>query len=322
MKTKKTIFYMLAIILGGCLQSLHPLYTDKDLIFEEKLIGKWSGEESIWEFRQGEGKAYKMRVLDGKEAWFIAHLAKFEDMMFLDIFPDGKTLEDTQGFYKMHLLGLHTFMKVEQIEPTLQLRKLDYEKVSDMLKEDPNLLKHEIIDDRLVLTAPTKQLQEFMVKYANEEGVFNDTTEFTRREPLYTDQDLIFDENLIGQWEGKNGEILDSIRMEEKAYEMMYDMIFVDQDGTEYHCIANLVKLKETMFLAVFFDKSSFDDEGSYGAHLIPDYLEMVEQVEPKLLLRHIDYEEVAEMLKGDTESLKQETTDADYTFEGIRVQL
>ena len=317
MKTKKIVFYMLAIILGGCLQSLHPLYTDKDLIFEEKLIGKWSGEKGIWEFRQGEGKAYKMRVLDGKEAWFIARLAKFEDMMFLDIFPDGKTLEDTQGFYKMHLLGLHTFMKVEQIEPQLQLRMLNSDKVSEMLKEDPNLLKHEVVDGRLVLTAPTKQLQEFMVKYANEEGVFNDTTDFTRREPLYTDQDLIFDENLIGQWKGKNGEILDSIRMEDDD---AYDIIYIDEDETKYHCIANLVKLKEMMFLAVFLDKSSFDGEDSYGAHLIPDYLEMVEQVEPELLLRHIDYEEVAEMLKGSSKSLKQETTDADYTFEGTRM--
>ena len=311
---------MPVIILSGCfLQSLHPLYTDKELIFEEKLIGKWSEDEgNLWEFREGEGKAYKMRVFDGKEAWFIAHLVELEDMMFLDVYPDGETLEDMQDFYRMHLLPVHTFLKVDQIEPKLQLRTLDYEKVSDMLEEDPNLLKHEAVNDGIVLTAPTKQLQEFILKYANEEDVFGEPMELTRRQPLYTDQDLIFDENLIGQWEGKDGKILDSIRVED--YEA-YDMTYVDEDETEYQCIANLVKLKGMVFLALFSDESSLEYKDSCGSHLIPDYFVMVEQVEPILLLRHIEYDEVAEMLEGDPESLKQETTDTDCTFEGIRVQ-
>lgn len=315
MGTKKAAFYLLAVMLGGCvLSSLHPLYTDEELIFEEKLIGKWSDEHNIWEFRAGEPNTYQMRVFDGKEGRFVAHLVKLEDMLFLDIFPDEPCLEQDNDFYKLHILPTHTFMKVDQIGPKLQLRAMDYDKVSKMLQEDPNLLKHEVIEDRIVLTASTEQLQEFIVEYANEEGVFADATELTRRQPLYTDEDMIFDESLTGVWEGKDGETLDSIRMGEKAY----DMIYIDEDGTEQQCIANLVKLRDMMFLAIFFDKSSVEDKDSYGLYLIPDLFVLVDQVEPQLRLLPIitDYEKVSETLQNDPNLLKQEAEEADLVLE------
>jgi len=324
MKAKKAAFYLLAVMLGGCvLSSLHPLYTDEELIFEEKLIGKWSDENNLWEFRAGEPNTYQMRVFDGKEGRFVAHLVKLGDMLFLDIFPDGETLGEPQAFYGFHILPVHTFMKIEQIEPKLQLRAMDYDKVSKMLEEDPNLLKHEVVEDRIVLTASTEQLQKFIVEYAGEGGVFADeATELTRRQPLYTDEDLIFDERLTGVWEGKDGETLDSIRMGEKTY----DMIFADEDdGAEFQFIANLVKLKGMTFLALFFDKSSLsaggrlpaENKDSYGLHLIPDCLVLVDQIEPQLRVRLMDYEKVSELVK-DPNSLKQEAGEPDLVLERI----
>lgn len=308
MAMKKAAFYLLAVMLGGCvLSSLHPLYTDEELIFEEKLIGKWSDGNNIWEFRAGEPNTYQMRVIDeeSKEGRFVAHLVKLKDMLFLDIFPDGVTLGEPQAFYGFHLLPTHTFMKVDRIEPKLQLRAMDSDKVSEMLNEDPNLLKHEVVEGHIVLTASTEQLQEFIVEYAGEGGVFADeAAELTRRQPLYTEEDLIFDESLTGVWEGKDGEILDSIRMKEKAYDMKY----IDKDGTELQFFANLVEIKCMTFLALFFNKSSVEDKDSNGLHLIPDLLVLVKQIEPELrLLPMTDYEKVSELVK-DPNSRKQET--------------
>ncbi|MHC4462460.1 MAG: hypothetical protein ACYS6W_06185 [Planctomycetota bacterium] len=314
MGPKKAAFYLLAIMLGGCvLSSLHPLYTDKELIYEEKLIGKWSDGNNIWEFRAGEPNTYQMRVLDeeGKEGRFAAHLVKLENMLFLDIFPDGETLGEPQAFYSFHLLPTHTFMKVEQIEPKLQLRMMDYDKVSKILKENPNLLKHEDVEDRIVLTASTEQLQKFIIKYANEGGVFADeAAELTRRQPLYTKEDLVFDESLTGVWEGKDGEILDSIRMKEKAYDMKY----IDKDGTELQFFANLVELKGMTFLALFGNKSSAEDKDSNGLQLIPDWLVLVDEIEPLLQVQLMNYEKVSELVK-DPNSRKQETEETNPVF-------
>lgn len=313
MGTKKAVFYLLAIVLGGCIiPSLHPLYTDDTLIFEEKLVGKWVEDDGgIWKFEKSSENEYKMTITG--EGQFIVHLVELEGMLFLDLFPDDPHLE--QGdFYKCHLLPVHTFMKVDRIDPNLQLRVMNPEEVSEMLKEDPNLLKHEGVDDGIVLTASTKQLQEFVIEYANEEGVFGDPQEFTRRMPLYEDEDLVFDANLIGQWEGKDGEILDSIQMGEKTY----DMIFVDGNDIEYQFFANLVKLKGMTFLALFLDSSSVQEKDSDGLYLIPDYFALVKQIEPQLRLQEMDYEEVREMLQNAPASLSQEAAEDDYVFERV----
>lgn len=320
MKTKKIAFYLLAALLSGCLPSLHQLHTDDTLIFEERLVGKWKDEDNIWEFRKAGEKEYEMRVLDGeaKEGRFEAHLIELEGMMFLDVFPDTEALEDMQEYYLMHILPAHTFMRVAQIDPNLQLRMMNPGAVSDILKDDPTLLKHELVYDDIVLTAPTEQLQKFVVEYADVKDVFGDATEMTRLEPIYTDDDLVFDANLVGQWEGKDGEILDSVQLSERAY----DLMFVDEDGDEHQLYANLARVNGITLMAIFTDKAELDpnDTHAYAFHLIPDAIFKVDRIEPDLILQHLEYEEVLEILGNDPSS--QEAAEPDYFFEGIRTEL
>jgi hypothetical protein len=74
------------------------------------------------------------------------------------------------------------------------------------------------------------------------------------------------------------------------------------------------------MLLAVYFSEPS-NNEKACGLHLIPDKFAVIDQIEPKLLLREMDYEEVCEMLKDGPDSLKQETAKPEYSFEGIRIE-
>lgn len=184
MKTKKFLFYLLAALLGSCIPSLHPLYTDKELLFKENLIGTWTEEDSQWVFEEGsEPNSYDLAVTDNEgKGEFTAHLVKIDNMLFLDLFPEEPDLEGANDFYKSHLLPVHTFIKVEQIEPILKMRMMDPEEMGDMLENDPNLIKHEIVEDRVVLTASTNQLQKFMKEHANDEGLFNEPIEMKRPE--------------------------------------------------------------------------------------------------------------------------------------------
>jgi len=122
---------------------------------------------------------------------------------------------------------------------------------------------------------------------------------------LFTDKDLIFEQKLIGKWKGKEGETAVFEGMEEKAYKITV----TDKDGEKQTASANLFRQKNMMFLCVSFDDL---DEIIYAT---------VDQIEPKLLLRGMDYGEAAEMLEKHPESLKQEADKVDYTFEGIRMQ-
>jgi len=323
MKTKKTVLYLLVLLLSGCLPSLHQLYTDETLVFEEGLIGKWrADEDDIWQFRKAGEKEYELRIYDMEKECgrFEAHLVKIKDMMFLDLYPDSEQINDLDDFYKLHLMAVHTFMKVDRIDPNLQLRIIDYDEVEDMLEDNPDALKHEVVDERIVLTATTEQLQEFVV--ANVKTIFgdtNDASDMTRLEPLYTDDDLVFDSNIVGQWEGKDGEILDSKKSGEKAY----DLRFVEKDGTENQLFANLVRLNGRKFLAVFSDKSELNpnEPYAYAFHLIPDEFLEIEQTEQDLTLRRIDYDEISQLLKNGQFQVKPKTTDASHLFEGVRIK-
>ena len=315
MKTEKAIFCLITLMLGGCgvLPSLHPLYTDEDLIFEEKLIGKWLEDEGnkICEFKVAGGESYKLRVFDGKEGRFEAHLVKLGDMLFLDLLPAELNLDESD-FYEWHFLPVHTFLAVDQIDPNLQLRTMNPE--PEPLKEDPNLLKCERVGDRLVLTAPPEELQQFVIEYANTEGVFGSETTFTRLEPLYTDEDLIFDEKLLGEWKGENGEIVDIIRMGEKAY----DIILIDKGNTEYQLTAHLARLKHMMLMGVFYGHPELDPNDPYKFHLIPDFLVKIEHKDSTVRSETLEYNEVVEMLRNDPNLLTYEVTNPDGVLERL----
>ena len=198
MEIKKFLFYLLAALLGGCVpvMSLHSLYTEENVVFEEKLLGTWVDEpnspETIWEFnRIDEPKnAYKLILSDdkGQKGSFVAHLVKLENSLFLDVFPDEFPCDTedpnkTDWLYNVFfLVPVHTFIKIDSIEPQLKMRLADDDKMAELLEEDPNAVKHMSIEDRLILTASTKELQAFVLKYADDNRVFPDKIVLNRRE--------------------------------------------------------------------------------------------------------------------------------------------
>ena len=174
MKTKVKIaaFYFLAIVLGGCVPSLHPLFTENELIFDANLVGVWSPTDSneTWEFKPG-GKGYECIYVDNnsKIGRFDAGLGKLQNNMFLDIYPKELNLTEN-GFYKMHFLAAHSFIRVYLTKDLLELRAMNPENLDKLLKSDPNIIKHERLGgDSIVLTASTKELQEFMLRYGVDE---------------------------------------------------------------------------------------------------------------------------------------------------------
>ncbi len=324
MKTKKSIFYCVALLIAGCLPSLHPLYSDKTLIFKEELIGKWMQDDSsLWQFTRAGEKEYELRICDGEKQLgrFSTHLIKIQGMMFLDLYPDSEPLEDLDDFYKVHILPVHTFMKVDQINPNLRLRMIDYDKVEKMIESDPNIIKHEVInDDRIVLTASTEELQNFVVEHVD--TIFDDSNDSSgaiRLEPLYMEKDIVIDPNFVGQWKDEDGGILNSKRMGETAYELMY----TGMDGTKHEVFANLIRHNNEMFLAVFTDKADLDPDqpNAYPFHLIPDWFFKAEQTKSELILQKINYKDAAQILRNNVSPTQYQSEDADFVFRGTRVE-
>jgi len=205
------------VLLAGCVPvfSLHPLYTRETITFEEKLLGTWvnDAEESTmtWQFarlelsadehlggelRDQDQKGYQMSVSDkeGRRGSFLACLVKLQDRLFLDIMPDrypsgeadskGAKLAYNADFF----LPVHTFLRVTSIGDPLKIRLTNGDEFKKLLKAEPKTVKHEVVDDRPILTASTEELQAFMVKYADDNRLFTDEVPFQRM--FHIDSDL------------------------------------------------------------------------------------------------------------------------------------
>jgi len=210
MKTKKILFYLLAALLGGCVpvMSLHPLFTEEDLVFEEKLLGTWvddpNSPKSTWEFKrivdsskkewefdlpQKPEKAYKLILFDYKEVTkgsFFAHVVKLIDRLFLDVYPSqlpSAKIDPNEDwvFNTLFLIPGHSFAIIDSIEPQLKIRWTTQDEMEKLFEEEPKAIKHELVEDRIILTASTKKLQAFVLKYADDKRVFPAKAVLTRK---------------------------------------------------------------------------------------------------------------------------------------------
>ena len=201
MKTKQLLFYLLATLLGGCVPvaSLHPLFTQKDVVFKEELLGTWVDKpvdpETTWEFRRFDKRsdkyknAYELTFADehGKKGMFVVHLVKLQDKLFLDLFPSELPWEpddpnQIQNPYNVFfLMPVHSFIKVDSVKPQLKMQITLDDEMEKLLEENPDAVEHVSIGDRLFLTAPTKELQAFVLKYADDERVFTGDIALSRK---------------------------------------------------------------------------------------------------------------------------------------------
>jgi len=182
----------------GCVPviSLHPLYTKENVVFDKKLLGTWVDDpnktemtfnyESINEPK----KAYKL-IFAGQDTLkgsFIAHLVKLNDMLFLDIYPSEIPwdLEDPNEsdwpFNSLFLIPAHAFIKIDSVGPKLKMRLMLETQLKKILEENPEAIAHVVVEDRPVLTASTKELQAFILKYADTDKLFTDEIVLERKE--------------------------------------------------------------------------------------------------------------------------------------------
>lgn len=188
MRILKTIFSLFLLLLfTSCILSLYPFYTENDIIFEPSLLGQWESEEGeLWEFSKNDSESYifKYTDSDGETGIFKAHLAKVDGHLFLDLRPEMKEedLESIPGnpFYYLHFIRAHSFFYIEQIEPTLKITSPHYRWVESLLEEEPDAIRHEVLDSMIVLSASTEELQEFWIKHLETKEAFHEPSTFVR----------------------------------------------------------------------------------------------------------------------------------------------
>ncbi|MGC8743695.1 MAG: hypothetical protein ACP5T0_07445 [Verrucomicrobiia bacterium] len=183
---KRTIHFLGLIIallfITGCLvRSINPLYTEKNLIFDEKLLGEWKVKLDVWKFSK-QGNGYLLTQIDneGKKAEFEVHLLKLGKYRFLDFYLkefDKDLGKKLNSFGLLHLIPAHSFMRVESIEKDeTKLRVFSLDWLKKTVEQNPNIIPHILVHDKdypdVILTAETSKLQDFVLN--NVEDAFDD----------------------------------------------------------------------------------------------------------------------------------------------------
>jgi hypothetical protein len=170
------------ILLPGCVPSLNPLYFDQDVIFDPALLGVWAETDSkeTWTFTKRVEKEYQLINIDkeGKKSELVAHLLRIRGEMFLDLLAvKPADLQDNDL-----LLPLHTFVLVLQIGPPARISWLDPDWLKEFLAKNPAAIRHATVHNETLITAPTPELQKFLLSNLKAKGAFSQPTELKRKE--------------------------------------------------------------------------------------------------------------------------------------------
>lgn len=189
----KKLFIIVATIvmvtaLSGCLSTLHALFTEKDLVFDPRLLGRWKAGDGndVATFERGTAasfnqlpetlrklanNAYLVTMSDDKTvARYYAFLTKLGTELYLDYYP-CENVEQLRydAFYKQHLVKMHSFYRIRfNDDRSFETSQFDEDFLKKLIDNKQIRIKYEVrFDGTYVITAPTEELQQYVLKYGD-----------------------------------------------------------------------------------------------------------------------------------------------------------
>jgi hypothetical protein len=155
----------------GVTLSVHPLYAEKDLASDLQLEGKWTDDEAkdIWAVRK-DGDVYVATCPTDKDSEPIEmRLVRLGEHRFLDL-----TSKNTPS---LSIPG-HLFAKVSVTGDELQIQMMDSKWLEQKARETG--FPYVEADKQVILTAPTSDLQKFVLLHAADPDAFESAEKLHR----------------------------------------------------------------------------------------------------------------------------------------------
>lgn len=175
------LLLLLPVLLGACVQSVHPLYTEQSLTAEPALVGTWldAGRASLV-VAERDSVSYDVLSLgdDLTPSSWILHLTTLGEGRWLDAEPAPE--RDWSEAYADAMLPLHQFLLLRAVGDSLHVATLKHDSLKATLEREPSLAAHTIVNGTVVLTASTDQLRAFLASYVRRPGVLDEADPLTR----------------------------------------------------------------------------------------------------------------------------------------------
>ncbi len=198
MKKIKLLMMLFSVVLclAGCLTTLHPIFTGKDLIADPRLIGNWEKAKDKTKviYRQPnadevsnlspalQSEAGKIYMLDEKDeqgdirSTNYAFMIKLGKYYYMDYYPASeKERRSADNFFAAHYIPMHSIYRIEfKNNNSFNVQRLDAGYLEKLIKNKQIRIKHEVMEDGgILITAPTEELQQYLIKYSDVPEAYN-----------------------------------------------------------------------------------------------------------------------------------------------------
>lgn len=194
---------LIIFLMTGCLTALHPLFTEKELIHEPRLLGLWkiSGDDGVTvafekgnpdSFRElpvvlqnASERAYTVTVKEKGEIvqQFFAFPTKLGDALYLDYFSSTTPRQRSyDSFYKAHFTAMHSFYRIQfDKNGSFKASRLKGDYLADLIRDKKIRIRHEERPDgSFVITAPTSELQQYVLKYGQNPDAYENSDTYSK----------------------------------------------------------------------------------------------------------------------------------------------
>ena len=176
-----TALLFAALFLVGCddFVSIHPLYDESTLTSDPSLAGTWTSTEgNIWTFAPSKGRKYQLTVTDSprpsekseEEKWeFEAGLVELSGRLFLDLCGKDSGITGAPA----HIFARIRIDKSSRDGNVLEVAWLVQSWMKKQIDTGTYLTSLPPAHGRTILTASTRDLQDFFRRHAWDEEAFS-----------------------------------------------------------------------------------------------------------------------------------------------------
>jgi hypothetical protein len=179
---------LMITLLNSCLLTLYPIYTDKDVVFRENIIGQYKKiKKEETEFMDIEpltsfkgiltpaisaikNKGYLVTLKNENNlvhSTMIAFIVRLKNEFYMDFMQVRKPGRD--AFFESMLVPMHAVYRLRFEHPgkDFTLQRFSSGFLTDLIEKKKIRISNEDVEHELVITASTADLQQYIIKYGN-----------------------------------------------------------------------------------------------------------------------------------------------------------
>lgn len=178
---RKILYFVAAticVLFIGCpARSLSPLFDEKDAVFSPTLVGMWKNikEDEVLTFLKSGEKSYDVidREKNGDISTYKVQLGQLRKYWFVDLYSES--CKD-----RYDVLPVHLIWRIWIDNDTLRLASLEGDWLKQMIDTKRLDIPHALQDGDVILTASTEELQQLVLRYADDDKAFPEQDVFVR----------------------------------------------------------------------------------------------------------------------------------------------